>query len=105
MPELPEVEFARSCLSRWLRGQKLVRVEAETNRVIRGSSPRAFRDLKGQRVTKVERHGKWLLFRLDSEQGILAHLGMTGKFELTMPGQPSAQWSRVRFTRSGGGTP
>lgn len=29
MPELPEVEFARSCLERWLEGEKLARVEAE----------------------------------------------------------------------------
>ena len=102
MPELPEVEFARSCLSRWLRGQKLGKVEADPTRVIRGSTPKAFAALSGQRITKIERRGKWLLFHFDSDLGLLAHLGMTGKFELAKKGEPAARWSRVRFTRADG---
>lgn len=102
MPELPEVEFARSCLSRWLGGKTLSKVEADPTRVIRGASPKAFAALARDRVTKVERRGKWLLWRLASENGLLAHLGMTGKFELTRPGAPAVRWSRVRFTRSDG---
>jgi formamidopyrimidine-DNA glycosylase len=102
VPELPEVEFARSCLSRWLGGKTLSKVEADPTRVIRGASPKAFAALARDRVTKVERRGKWLLWRLASENGLLAHLGMTGKFELTRPGAPAVRWSRVRFTRSDG---
>ncbi|HMJ56833.1 MAG TPA: bifunctional DNA-formamidopyrimidine glycosylase/DNA-(apurinic or apyrimidinic site) lyase [Polyangiaceae bacterium] len=102
MPELPEVEFARSCLSRWLRGRTLRQVEADPTRVIRGAPPREFAALAQDRVTKVERRGKWLLWRFESEVGLLAHLGMTGKFEIARPGAPSVRWSRVRFTRSDG---
>ena len=102
MPELPEVEFARSCLSRWLGGRTLRKVDADPTRVIRGASPKAFAALAGDRVTKVERRGKWLLWRFASERGLLAHLGMTGKFEMARPGTPSVRWSRVRFTRSDG---
>jgi formamidopyrimidine-DNA glycosylase len=102
VPELPEVEFARSCLSRWLRGRTLSQVEADATRVIRGAPPKAFASLARQRVTKVERRGKWLLWRFESDIGLLAHLGMTGKFEIARPGSPSVRWSRVRFTRSDG---
>jgi formamidopyrimidine-DNA glycosylase len=102
VPELPEVEFARSCLSRWLRGQTLLRVEADATRVIRGASPKSFAALAGQRVTKVERRGKWLLLSFAEGLGLLAHLGMTGKFEMARKGAPPARFSRVRFTRSDG---
>jgi formamidopyrimidine-DNA glycosylase len=102
MPELPEVEFARGCLERWLGGQELARVEADPGRVIRGTSPAAFAGLAGAKVRAVERRGKWLLWRFDTGQGLLAHLGMTGKFEKTPPGAPSVRWSRVRFVRPDG---
>ena len=102
MPELPEVEFARSCLSRWLGGRTLRSVEADPTRVIRGASPEAFAALARHRVTRVERRGKWLLWHLAPDLGVLAHLGMTGKFELTRPGRPPVRWSRVRFTRPDG---
>ena len=102
MPELPEVEFARSCLSRWLGGRTLRGVEADPTRVIRGASPETFAALARRRVTRVERRGKWLLWHLAPDLGVLAHLGMTGKFELTPPGAPPVRWSRVRFTRPDG---
>ena len=102
MPELPEVEFARGCVSRWLRGRELTRVEADKNRVIRGTKPSEFANLSAHRVTKVVRRGKWLLFHFDGELGLLAHLGMTGKFELARAGAPPVRWSRVRFTRDDG---
>jgi formamidopyrimidine-DNA glycosylase len=102
VPELPEVEFARSCLSRWLGGHTLRNVEADPTRVIRGAPPKAFAALARDRVEKIERRGKWLLLHLASDRGLLAHLGMTGKFELAGPGAPAVRWSRVRFTRSDG---
>ena len=102
MPELPEVEFARSCLSRWLGGRTLTKVEADPTRVIRGAPPKAFAGLARDRLEKIERRGKWLLLRFASARGVLAHLGMTGKFELARRGAPAVRWSRVRFTRSDG---
>src|SRR5438552_4045491 len=102
MPELPEVEFARGCLERWLGGQSLSRVEADPGRVIRGTPREAFSGLAGHQVRAIERRGKWLLWRFDSNLGLLAHLGMTGKFELQEPGAPQVRWSRVRFVRADG---
>jgi formamidopyrimidine-DNA glycosylase len=102
MPELPEVEFARGCLERWLGGKTLTRVEADAGRVIRGTPREAFSRLAGRRVRAIERRGKWLLWRFDSQLGLLAHLGMTGKFELQDAGAPDVRWSRVRFVRADG---
>src|SRR5262245_18108146 len=102
MAELPEVEFARGCLERWLGGERLVRVEADPNRVIRGTVHDGFSGLAGRRVRTIERDGKWLLWRFDSGMGLLAHLGMTGKFELQRAGHADIRWSRVRFVREDG---
>jgi formamidopyrimidine-DNA glycosylase len=102
VPELPEVEFARSCLSRWLGGRTLRRVDADRTRVIRGASQQTLAALARHRVTRVERRGKWLLWHLAPDLGLLAHLGMTGKFELARRGAPPVRWSRVRFERPDG---
>jgi formamidopyrimidine-DNA glycosylase len=102
MPELPEVEFARSCLERWLVGKKLAKVEADRTRLIRGASVADVEALGGHRVKRIARKGKLLLWELDAGISVLSHLGMTGKFELQKPGDPDVRWSRVRFTRADG---
>jgi formamidopyrimidine-DNA glycosylase len=99
MPELPEVEFAREHLSLWLSGERLVRVVAQKTRISRGSSSAALRRLSGHEVLGIERRGKWLLWRLSGGLGLLAHLGMTGKFEIQRPGEEDVRWSRASFTR------
>src|SRR5262249_50648824 len=102
MPELPEVEFARGCLARWLVGRRITKISASASRVLRGRSRKALLALRGAEVLRVERHGKWLLIHLDREHGLVAHLGMTGKFELVQAGAPPVRWSRVELTRDDG---
>src|SRR4051812_11083371 len=102
MPELPEVEFARSCLMRWLGDERIVEAHAEPTRVLRGSNVKGVESLRGHRLKKIDRRGKWLLWELDGGLGVLSHLGMTGKFELQHPDAPDVRWSRVRLTRTDG---
>jgi formamidopyrimidine-DNA glycosylase len=78
MPELPEVEFARGCLERWLGG-RVIACKAPESRVFRGASAVAFEALSGRRLRAVRRRGKWILAELDGGAGFLLHLGMTGK--------------------------
>lgn len=79
MPELPEVEVARRALSRWLDGKKVVAAHAQAkSRTFRGAEVAAFERLRGPLV-RAERRGKYLLLSFGSG-GLLAHLGMTGKF-------------------------
>lgn len=95
MPELPEVEFARGCLERWLVGE-VVDVSAPRTRLLRGSSVEAFESLSGRRLEKVDRKGKWLLLSFEGGGGCLVHLGMTGKLVRASPGL-EVRWSRARF--------
>ena len=80
MPELPEVEIASRQLRAWAKGRRIVPAKAERSRVIRGQSPQRFAQLAGHRLEEVERSGKWMLLRLDGGEGLLSHLGMTGKW-------------------------
>ena len=96
MPELPEVEIASRQLRAWAKGQRIVSARAERSRVIRGQSPQRFAQLAGHRLQDVERSGKWMLLRFDGGEGLVSHLGMTGKWIRRDRGAPPP--SHVRAT-------
>ncbi len=100
MPELPEVEFARRALSRWLEDREVVRARAEASRTFRGASPAAFQKIRG-RLEFAERKGKYLMLGFGGGQGLLAHLGMTGKF-VKRPGGVEEPYSRARLELDSG---
>ena len=82
MPELPEVETVRGGLAPVLEGQRLARVEARRPD-LRFPLPENFvQELTGARVVRLERRAKYLLARLDREDTLVMHLGMSGRFEI-----------------------
>ena len=81
MPELPEVETIRAQLAPRLEGRTLARVEILDPRLTRPVDLfEVVEELEGDRVTSVERRGKYLLVRLESGFALLVHLRMTGSF-------------------------
>src|SRR5262245_23026382 len=94
MPELPEVEIARRTLLRWFDGHSLVRTEAEKVRTFRRGRAADFAKLRGP-LTKADRRGKYLMLGFGDE-GLVAHLGMTGKF-VKRPPEAKEPYSRARF--------
>ncbi|HSV03640.1 MAG TPA: bifunctional DNA-formamidopyrimidine glycosylase/DNA-(apurinic or apyrimidinic site) lyase [Phenylobacterium sp.] len=82
MPELPEVETVRGGLAPVLEGRRLARVEARRPD-LRFPLPENFvQALTGARVERLERRAKYLLARLDREDTLVMHLGMSGRFEI-----------------------
>ncbi len=82
MPELPEVETVRRGLAPVLEGRILVRVE-QRRANLRLPFPNDFATrLRGRQVAEVGRRAKYLLFRLDSGEVLIAHLGMSGSFRI-----------------------
>ncbi|WP_421784733.1 bifunctional DNA-formamidopyrimidine glycosylase/DNA-(apurinic or apyrimidinic site) lyase [Hyphobacterium sp.] len=80
MPELPEVETVRRGLEPAMAGRRIVRAEARRPD-LRFPFPERFAErLAGRRVERLDRRAKYLLFRLDSGETLLAHLGMSGRF-------------------------
>jgi formamidopyrimidine-DNA glycosylase len=86
MPELPEVETVRAGLETLLKDQPVI----ESVRLMRGDIrfkiPKELpRELEGQPVTGVRRRAKYLL--IDTPKvSLLNHLGMTGSWRVSLPG-------------------
>jgi formamidopyrimidine-DNA glycosylase len=80
MPELPEVEVTRRRIGKLLVGRKIARVLTTKPSYFFLTSPtRLQKELAGRTVARLDRHGKYLLARLDSGATLLLHLGMTGQ--------------------------
>src|SRR5262245_19917277 len=99
MPELPEVETVRSGLEPVLRGQQFVHVE-QRRKDLRFPLPERFVErLTGRRVERLGRRAKYILVHLDGAEVLAIHLGMTGRFSVTLPpveGGARAPSARVR---------
>jgi formamidopyrimidine-DNA glycosylase len=85
MPELPEVETVRGGLAPVLEGQRLTRVEARRPD-LRFPFPENFvQTLTGATIVSLQRRAKYLMGRLDREDTLVMHLGMSGRFEIARP--------------------
>ncbi|TCR18820.1 bifunctional DNA-formamidopyrimidine glycosylase/DNA-(apurinic or apyrimidinic site) lyase [Streptomyces sp. BK205] len=100
MPELPEVEVVRRGLERWVAHRTVAEVEVLHPRAVRrhlaGADDFAHR-LKGQRLGTPSRRGKYLWLPLeDTDQSILAHLGMSGQLLVQPHAAPDEKHLRIR---------
>lgn len=81
MPELPEVETVRRVLDPAVAGRRLERVEILDGRLVRPFEPlEVAMELEGEVVERLDRRGKYLIFRFESGRVLLVHLRMTGTF-------------------------
>ena len=80
MPELPEVETVKRGLEPTLTGKVLKRVTLHRPD-LRFPFPSDFVErLKGQRIERLSRRAKYMLWHLESGATVLLHLGMSGRF-------------------------
>lgn len=92
MPELPEVETIKNELSPHIIGHKITNVTILDENLVRQPSLVEFRSrLIGEKITSVERRGKYLIFSLSSGEALIIHLKMSGSLLLKPP---------ERFTRA-----
>ena len=88
MPELPEVETVRRGLAPALEGRRFEQVGITDPRLTRPHDPlEVARELEGERVTKVDRRGKYLIVRFESGRALLIHLRMTGSLRHANAGE------------------
>jgi formamidopyrimidine-DNA glycosylase len=98
MPELPEVEHVVRGLRRAVLGRRIIAAELNLPRILSGPSPATFkRKLRGPRIDALNRRGKYILFELDSQDVLLVHLRMTGKFLCIGPDEPLPPYPHVVF--------
>ena len=82
MPELPEVETVRRGLEPAAVGARIKKVELRRGDIRFPFPPRFAERLQGRRIVALGRRAKYLLFRLDSGDTLIAHLGMSGSFRV-----------------------
>ncbi len=82
MPELPEVEVVRQSLHKKINKKKVYKVIVR-NRNLRFKIPSNFSSiLENQKIIKVNRYSKYLIFYLSNKKYCLLHLGMSGTIHL-----------------------
>src|SRR4051795_309763 len=102
MPELPEVETVRRGLAPAMVGARILSVE-QRRPDLRFPLPRDFAArLTGRRITALDRRAKYLLAGLSSGEGLVMHLGMSGRFRVTRDGGEAAPGA---FHHAAGGAP
>jgi formamidopyrimidine-DNA glycosylase len=104
MPELPEVETVRRGLEPVLAGARIRRVE-QRRPDLRFPLPDRFAErLEGHRIERLERRAKYILGYLDTGEVLAIHLGMTGRFSISMPGGANGR-QLGEFTYEAGADP
>lgn len=90
MPELPEVETTRRHLAPVLEGARIASVELTRDRMARRNiRPLDVVDrLRGRRVGKVGRQGKFLRIEVDGDLTWVIHLGMSGRIRIVDAAAP-----------------
>src|ERR1700722_185719 len=113
MPELPEVETVARGLRAVLPGRRILSVRLGKTDFIE-DPPAIERELPGLRIASVRRHGKFLLFDLESSNGaapkqekgqelaLMIHLGMTGQLVTSDPGEQVVPHTHVFFSLDDG---
>jgi formamidopyrimidine-DNA glycosylase len=91
MPELPEVETVRRGLEAAMLRNTFVKV-IQNRHDLRFPFPENFaKRLKGRRIEKLERRAKYLRAYMDDGWVLVMHLGMSGRFTITEPGERTAE--------------
>ncbi|MFH1650753.1 MAG: bifunctional DNA-formamidopyrimidine glycosylase/DNA-(apurinic or apyrimidinic site) lyase [Chloroflexota bacterium] len=94
MPELPEVETIKNELTPYVQGRVIKSVDLFWEGMVRNDSVADFRRrVTGQRITGLDRRGKYLLLELGSGEVLVIHLRMSGSLLLS-------DRSDGRFTRA-----
>jgi formamidopyrimidine-DNA glycosylase len=86
VPELPEVEFARSVIERAALGRSITDVDDSDGYVCRPHRPGQIRDaLVGRQLVAAHRRGKSMWCDTDGGPALGVHLGMSGKIVVADP--------------------
>ena len=79
MPELPEVETIIRSLSSKLIGLEVSSYNFFFPGLLRNSDQNILEKLKGKKVIRLRRRGKWILIDFESNLSFVCHLKMTGQ--------------------------
>ncbi len=84
MPELPEVEITKRILSKHSVNKVIKDIEVRNDNLRYKVSSDFIKIIKGSKIKKILRRSKYILFYLDNNYVVIAHLGMSGKILLQL---------------------
>jgi formamidopyrimidine-DNA glycosylase len=100
MPELPEVETIRRQLAPVVEGRRVEEMEVLDPRWCDPAPPwEVANAVRGRRVERLDRRGKYLVWELSGDVHLVMHLRMTGNLLYTH----DARFARVRIRLDDGG--
>ncbi len=100
MPELPEVETIRGQLAPLVEGRRIEQIEILDPRWSRPLAPAELEQaLRGRRVERLGRRGKYLLWHLEGDVHLAQHLRMTGSVLAAPEGEPPHTRVRILLGR------
>ena len=98
MPELPEVELVASSLDRLIKNRCIVEAELLRERLAPATTPNEFAGfLESSRINFVHRRGKHILFDLNNDRTLIAHLRMSGRFLLLPSHRENPKFAHAVF--------
>ena len=80
MPELPEVEVVKRSLEKNINNLIIKKVTINTNKLRYIIQKKEIDRIIKKKILSVKRRSKYLIIKLNNNNSILVHLGMTGKF-------------------------
>ncbi len=104
MPELPEVETVVRGLAQALTGKRLERLELRRPDLRSAIPADLAHRLEGRRVERFARRAKYILMYMEGGGVMIAHLGMSGRLIIALPGMapPREKHDHAIFDFEGG---
>ena len=96
MPELPEVESIVRSLDKKISGKKIYRISVLRKNILQLSQKKFSTILLQQKIQRVFRYGKYIIFELENLYLWVVHLRMSGKFIYPAQKKPALH-DRVLF--------
>ncbi|WP_203642760.1 bifunctional DNA-formamidopyrimidine glycosylase/DNA-(apurinic or apyrimidinic site) lyase [Levilactobacillus andaensis] len=97
MPELPEVETVRRGLNRLVAGATIDHVEVFYPKMVTPDRDEFTAELIGRQIERIDRRGKYLLFRFSGDLTMVSHLRMEGKYDVQPEGSSVTKHTHVVF--------
>jgi len=88
MPEIPDLEVIAEFLTTALSNRPIAGLETSKAPWLIRSPHEELETLPGKRIERVDRYGKFLLFRLDDGRVLLVNPMLTGRFRWSEPAAP-----------------
>jgi len=97
MPELPEVETVRRGLTSLVAGATIDHVDVFYRKMVTPDAEVFTAELIGRKIERIDRRGKYLLFRFSGDLTMVSHLRMEGKYDVQPQGSPVIKHTHVIF--------